>query len=172
MVSPIPFVTCLVISNQMSMWGLYGARHVKLSNIKIVSLDLHCSTIIIIFENVLGWVQEGEWIELWKIFNQFRPLKIVFAIWKTSMNLGARDIRCSKEINWFKVRMNQFVIQTDRSFSSTQQIHNHTDLQFHNSTLIRSNSHSCNSNITLRSESHTNPNLNESREEQNYKIQI
>jgi len=68
--------------------------------------------------------------------------------------------------------MNQFVIQTDRSFSSTQQIHNHTDLQFHSNTLIRSNSHSSNNNITLRSESHTNPNLNESREEQNYKIQI
>jgi len=68
--------------------------------------------------------------------------------------------------------MNQFVIQTDISFSNTQQIHNHTDLQFHSSTLSRSNSHSSNSNVTLRSESHTNPNLNESREEQNYKIQI
>jgi len=22
------------------------------------------------------------------------------------MNLGAKDIRCSKEINWFKARMN------------------------------------------------------------------
>jgi len=26
------------------------------------------------------------------------------------MNLGAKDIRCSKEINWFKARMNQFVV--------------------------------------------------------------
>jgi len=68
--------------------------------------------------------------------------------------------------------MNQFVIQIDRSFSSTHQIHNHTDLQFHSSTLIRSNSHISNSNITLKSESHTNPNLNESREEQNHKVQI
>jgi len=65
--------------------------------------------------------------------------------------------------------MNQFVIQTD---ISTQQILNHTELQFHNSTLIRSNSHNSNTNITLRSRSHTNPNLNESREEQNYKILI
>jgi len=66
--------------------------------------------------------------------------------------------------------MNQFVIQTDRSFSNTQQIHNHTDLQFHSSTLSISNSHSFNSNITLKTESHKIPNLNESREEQNYKI--
>jgi len=80
------------------------------------------------------------------------------------MNIGARDIRCSKKINWFKARMNQFVIQTNRSLSNTQQIHNHTDLEFHCSTLSRWNSHSSNSNITLRSESHTNPNLNESRE--------
>jgi len=35
--------------------------------------------------------------------------------------------------------MNQFVIQTDRSFPNTQQIHNHTDLQFHSNTLSRSN---------------------------------
>jgi len=68
--------------------------------------------------------------------------------------------------------MNQFLIQTDRSFSNTQQIHNHTALQFHSSTLSRSHSHNSNSNTTLRTESHTNPNLNESREEQNYKIQI
>jgi len=60
------------------------------------------------------------------------------------MNLGAEDIRCSKEINWFKERMNQFVIQT---YISTQQILNHTELQFHNSTLSRSSSHSFNSNI-------------------------
>jgi len=114
----------------------------------------------------------GGWIELWNIFFQFRPLKMVFTIWKTLTNLGARDIRCSKEINWFKARMNQFVIQTDRSFSSTQQIHNSTDLQFQSSTLIRLNSHSSNSNITLKSESRTNPNLNESSEEQNHKVQI
>ena len=82
-----------------------------------------------------------------KDFSQFRPLKMVFAIWKTLMNLGAKDIGCSKEINWFKARMNQFVIQTDRSFSNTQQIHNHTTLQFHNSTLSKSNSHSSNSKL-------------------------
>jgi len=39
------------------------------------------------------------------------------------MNLGAKDIGYSKEINWFKARMNQFVILTD---ISTQQILNHT----------------------------------------------
>jgi len=56
MVSPIPFVSCLVISNQMRILGLYDARDVKLSNIrceteqhKIVSLDLQCNTIITIF---------------------------------------------------------------------------------------------------------------------------
>ena len=69
-------------------------------------------------ENILGWVQEGGWIELWNIFIQFRPLKIVFAIWKTLMNLDAKDIRCSKEINWFKPRMNQFVLQADRDFQT------------------------------------------------------
>jgi len=65
--------------------------------------------------------------------------------------------------------MNQFVIQTD---ISTQQILNHTELQFHSGTLIKSNSHSSNSNITLRSGSHITSNLNESREEHNYKILI
>jgi len=72
------------------------------------------------------------------------------------MNLGAKDIGCSKVMNWFKARMNQFVILTN---ISTQQILNHTELQFHSSTLIRSNSHSSNSNITLRSKSYTTPNL-------------
>jgi len=38
--------------------------------------------------------------------------------------------------------MNQFIVQIDRSFSNTQQIHNYTNLQFHSSTLSRSNSHS------------------------------
>jgi len=65
--------------------------------------------------------------------------------------------------------MNQFVILTD---INTKQILNHTELLFHSNTLIRSNSHSSNSNITLRSRSHTTPNLNESREKQNYKILI
>jgi len=60
-----------------------------------------------------------------KDFNQFQPLKIVFAIWKTLMNLGIKDIEYCREINWFKARMNQFVILTD---ISTQQILNHTEL--------------------------------------------
>ena len=122
----------------------------------------------IICENVLGW---GGWIELWKIFIRFRPLKIVFAIWKTLMNLSAKDIRCSKEINWFKVRMNQFLVQADRTFQTAHSRFTITH-QIHNNTLSKSSSHSFNSNITLRTEWHKNPNLNESKEEQDYKIQI
>jgi len=35
------------------------------------------------------------------------------------MILGAKDIRCNKEINWFRPRMNQFVLQTNRNFQTT-----------------------------------------------------
>jgi len=86
----------------------------------------------------------GRWIEFWKIFPDLDLWKIVFAIWKTLMNLGAEDIGCSKEINWFKAWMNQFVIKTD---ISTQQILNHTELQFHSSTLSKSSLHSFNNKI-------------------------
>ena len=48
-----------------------------------------------------------------KDFSQFRPLKIVFTIWKTLMNLGVKDIGCSKEINWFK-STNESICYTDR----------------------------------------------------------
>jgi len=34
------------------------------------------------------------------------------------MNLGAKDMRYSKEINCFKPRMNQFVLQADRDFQT------------------------------------------------------
>jgi len=101
-----------------------------------------------------------------KDFSQFRPLKIVFAIWKTLMNLGAKDIRWSKKINWFKSRINQFVLQADRDFQAAHT----TNLLSHSNTLCRSSSHSFKSNITLRTESHKIPNLNESKEEHNYKI--
>jgi len=48
------------------------------------------------------------------------------------MNLDAKDIRCSEEINWFKSRMNQFVLQRENFKQHTHQIHNHTtDSQQH-----------------------------------------
>ena len=103
-----------------------------------------------------------------KDISQFRPLKIVFAIWKTLMNLCAKDIRCTKEIKWFKPRMNQFVLQAERIFQTAHT----TDSQSHSSTLCRSNSHSFKSNITLRNESHKVTNLIKSKEEQNYKILV
>jgi len=64
--------------------------------------------------------------------------------------------------------MNQFVLQEDRDF----QIAHTTDSQSHSNTLCKSSSHSFKSNITLRIESHKIPNINESKEEQNYKIPI
>jgi len=38
------------------------------------------------------------------------------------MNLGNKDIEYCKEINWFKARMNQFVILTDISTQQQQNI--------------------------------------------------
>jgi len=67
--------------------------------------------------------------------------------------------------------MNQFVLQADSDFQTAHSRFTITH-QIHNNTLSRSSSHSFNSNITLRTESHKIPNLNESKEEQNYKIQI
>ena len=64
--------------------------------------------------------------------------------------------------------MNQFVILTD---ISTQQILNHTELQFHSSTLNRLISHSF-SAIYTQNRNTQKLNLNESREEQYYKILI
>jgi len=80
-------------------------------------------------ENVLGWVQEGVNWTL-KDFSQFRPLKIVFAIWKALKNLGDQDIRCSKEMNWFKPWMNQFVLQIDRKFQTPHIAYSQSHIRF------------------------------------------
>jgi len=64
--------------------------------------------------------------------------------------------------------MNQFVLQANRIFQTTHIADSHS----HISTLCRSSSHSFKSNITLRTESNKIPNLNESKEERNYKIPI
>ena len=126
----------------MRFWDiLMRWRHSLQTQVSIYNIQEEC---FLITENVLDWVQEGGWIELWKIFPNLDVWKIVFAIWKTLMNLGAKDIGCNKEINWFKAQMNQFVIKTD---ISTQQILNHTKLQFHTSTLSRSSLHSFNNSI-------------------------
>jgi len=39
-------------------------------------------------ENVLGWVQEGGWIELWKLFYLFETVKTIFTNWKDLTNLN------------------------------------------------------------------------------------
>jgi len=62
--------------------------------------------------------------------------------------------------------MNQFVLQADRKFQTAHT----TNSLSHSNTLCKSSSHSFKSNITLRTESHKIPNLNERKEEYNYKI--
>jgi len=39
-------------------------------------------------ESVLGWVQEGGWIELWKLFCLFEIVKTIFTNWKDLTNLN------------------------------------------------------------------------------------